>query len=137
MKAVVELLLGRAGAWLAGMLVVIAAFGTGYVKGKVTEQDNQKLAMADVIVKRIKEIQTVYVNDGRVSEAYERGKKEREDEFNKIIDELRRSQITLMPASCDFPDDVVRLLNIPRITNRPSSSSGKPDDPLQRATGFN
>ena len=132
----VELLLGRAGAWLAGMLVVIAAFGTGYIKGKVAEQDKQKLAAAEIVMQRIKTMQTVYVNDGRVSEAYEKGKREREDEFNRTIEDLKRSQIVAMPASCDLPDDVVRLLNGSRSANRPSSGSGYASDPVQRATSF-
>jgi len=132
---VVELLLGRAGVWLAGMLVVVAAFGTGYIKGKVAEQDKQKLAAAEVVMQRIKTMQTVYVNDGRVSEAYEKGRREREDEFNKTIEDLKRSQVAAMPASCDLPDDVIRLLNSSRSDGRSSSDSGKPSDPMQRATG--
>lgn len=136
MKAVVDLLLGRAGAWLAGMLVVVAAFGTGFVKGKLDEQENQKIALADVLVKRMEVVRTVYVKDGKVAEAYERGKREREEEFNRIVEQLKGSQITVMPASCDFPDDVVRLLNIPRSAERSPSGATKPLGSMQWATSL-
>lgn len=136
MKAVVDLLLGRAGVWLAGMLLLMGSFGTGYIKGKLAEQENQKLAMADVLLKRVEVVRTIYKNDGKVAEAYERGKKEREDEFNKLVEDILRSQITVLPSSCDFPDDVVRLLNIPRLDVRPSSGSQEPLDPMRRAASY-
>jgi len=132
----VELLFGRAGAWLAGTLVVVAAAGTGYLKGKLDEQDRQKLAMSDVIVKRVEKIRTVLVNDGKVSEAYERGRKERDDEFNKLLAELESAapMLIAIPASCDLPDDVVRLLNGPR--SGASSGAGKPANTMRWATTF-
>ena len=136
MKAVVDLLLGRAGVWLAGMLLLMGSFGTGYIKGKLAEQDTQKLAFADVLVKRMEVVRTIYKNDGKVAEAYERGKKEREDEFNRIVEQLKGSQITIMPADCDFPDDVVRLLNIPRSAERPTPSTTKPLGSMQWATSL-
>lgn len=134
----VELLLGRAGAWLAGVLVAIAAAGTGYIKGKLDESDRQKLIFSDVIVKQVERIKTVYVNDGRVSEAYERGRKEREDEFKKLLAELEAAKPALiaMPSSCDLPDDVVGLLNIPRSADRPASGSGKPSGSMRWATSL-
>lgn len=131
-----DLLLGRAGLWLVGMLILMGSFGTGYLKGKLAEQENQKLALADVLVKRVEVVRTIYRNDGKVSEAYERGKREREDEFNRIVEQLKGSQVAAMPVSCDFPDDVVRLLNIPRLDVRPSSGSEKPADPMRRATTY-
>jgi hypothetical protein len=131
----VELLFGRAGAWLAGALVVVAAAGTGYLKGKLDEQDRQKLAMSDVIVKRVEKIRTVYINDGKVSEAYEWGRKEREDEFNKLLAELQANPVLIaMPTSCDLPDDVVRLLNGPR--SGASSGAGKPAHSMRWATSL-
>jgi len=133
----VELLLGRAGAWLAGVLVAIAAAGTGYIKGKLDESDRQKLIFSDVIVKQIERIKTVYINDGKASEAYERGRKERENEFKKLLAELEKNPVLVtMPSSCDLPDDVVGLLNIPRSADRPASGSGKPSNSMRWATSL-
>lgn len=134
----VELLLGRAGVWLAGAFVVIFAFGSGYIRGKFDEQDKQKIALNDVIVKQVERIKTVYINDGKVSEAYEKGRKERDNEFKKLMAELEaaRAGLEAMPVSCDLPDDVVRLLNIPRSSDRPAPSSSKPAGSMRWATSL-
>lgn len=130
-----DLLLGRAGVWIAGMVLLAGSFGTGYIQGKLDEQEKQKIAWAEVIVKKIEKIRTVYINDGKVSEAYEKGKREREDEFNKLKAQLESSKLEAMPSSCDFPDDVIRLLNTPR-TGGLSSGSQKPAGSMRWATSL-
>lgn len=128
-----DLLLGRGGVWIVGMLLILGSFGTGYLRGKLDEQEKQKLAAAEFIVKQIERIKTVYVNDGKVADAYEQGRKQREDEFNKLKAELDRAKLETIPASCSIPDDVVRLLNSTRSSGL-SSGSAKPSSSL-RGTG--
>lgn len=130
-----DLLLGRAGVWLAGVLVLFGSFGTGYLRGKLDEQEKQKIAWAEVIVKQMERVRTVYVNDGKVSEAYEKGKREREDEFNRLKAQLESSKLEAMPVSCDFPDDVIRLLNTPRASGL-SSDTKKPAGSMRWATSL-
>lgn len=129
----IDLLLGRAGVWLVGLLLLAGSFGSGYIKGREAEQNEQKLAMAEIIVKRIERIKTIYINDGNVSEAYEKGKREREDEFKRLKAELEQAKLDAIPPSCNLPDDVVRLLNTPRA-GRLSSSPEKSPSSL-RGTG--
>lgn len=131
----IDLLLGRAGVWLAGLAILAGSFGTGYIRGKLDEQENQKLAWADVIVKQIERTKTVYINDGKISEAYEKGKREREDEFSRLKAQLESSKLEAMPSSCDLPDDVVRLLNTPR-TGGLSADTQKPFGSMRWATGI-
>lgn len=128
----IDLLLGRAGVWLAGLLLLAGSFVSGYVKGRESEQKEQKLAMAEIIVKRIERIKTVYINDGNVSEAYEKGRKEREDEFKRLKAELEQAKLDAISPSCNLPDDVVRLLNTPRAS-RLSSSPEKSSSSLRGA----
>lgn len=123
----IDLLLGRAGVWLVGLLLLAGSFVSGYVKGREAEQKEQKLAMAEIIVKRIERIKTVYIKDGNVSDAYEKGKKEREDEFKRLMAELEQAKLDAISPSCNLPDDVVRLLNTPRsgrLSSSPEKSSG-------------
>jgi hypothetical protein len=131
--AVADFLVGPVGRWLALASAFVLTGAVGFIKGVEYQEGKVAKAEVQVLTKRIEVVKKVAVGQERISQAYEKGRAERDAEFKKLQSEYEqnvRSVLAALPSACTWSDDVVGLLNRARATGGPAANPSKPNGPV-------
>jgi hypothetical protein len=134
--AIADFIVGPVGRWLILAAAFAATGVTGFLKGMEYQEGKVAKAEVQVLTKRIETVKKIAVGQEKISQAYEKGRQEREAEFKKLQSEYEqsiRSVLAAMPDACSWNDDVVGMLNRARQAGRPAANPGKSPDPLPSA----
>lgn len=131
--AIADFLVGPVGRWLAILSAFVLTGAVGFLKGIEYQEGKHARVEVQTLTKTVEVIKKVSVGQERIAAAYEKGRSEREAEFNKLHAEYEqniRSVLANLPATCNWNDDVVGLLNRARQAGRPAPNPGKSADPM-------
>lgn len=134
--AIADFLVGPVGRWLAILSAFVLTGAVGFIKGIEYQEGKHARVEVQTLTKTVEVIKKVSVGQERIAAAYEKGRAEREAEFNKLHAEYEqniRSVLANLPLACTWNDDVVGLLNRARQAGRPAANPGKSSDPMPAA----
>jgi hypothetical protein len=129
--AIADFLVGPVGRWLALLSAFALTGAVGFIKGIEYQEGKRARAEVQLLTQRVEVIKKVAVGQEKISQAYEKGRAEREAEFNKLHAEYEqniRSVLSSLPDSCTWNDGVIGLLNRARQAGRPAANPSKSND---------